>query len=108
VSVETTALTSVSFYKHTNCAQCALIASHTTNLPQVLKMNTESAQESLKALSSSISDLEKQLQPLLTSALSDSTKKLPLLDRAKLYITIVYAIESLIFCRLAPTTRPHH
>jgi exosome complex protein LRP1 len=69
-------------------------------------MNSESAQESLKQLGGSISDLEKQLQPLLTSALSESTKKLPLLDRAKLYITVVYTIESLIFCRRTPQTRP--
>jgi hypothetical protein len=108
VPVDSTALAPVQFHNHKNLRVVRNHCLYATNPYKVFKMNTESAQESLKALSSSISDLEKQLQPLLTSALSDSTKKLPLLDRAKLYITIVYAIESLIFCRLAPTTRPHH
>lgn len=63
-------------------------------------------QNALKQLGGSLGDLEKNLQPLLTGALSDTTKKLPLLDRAKLYITIVYAIESLIFCMFPSCSRP--
>lgn len=62
-------------------------------------MNTAGVQDALEELGDDLSDVQKSLQPLLTSALSETTKKLPLLDRAKLYTTIVYAIESLLFCR---------
>lgn len=43
--------------------------------------------------------LEEALDPLLQDSLSATTKKLPILDRAKLNITVVYAVESLLFCR---------
>ncbi len=45
-----------------------------------------------------IDDLEENLEPLLSAALTATTKKLPLLDKAKLYVLIVYSIESLLFC----------
>lgn len=77
-------------------------------------MNSAGVQDALKHLSGHLSDLDQNLAPLLTTALSETTKKLPLLERAKLYSTIVYAIESLIFCRIhpaeipMPTDTPHH
>jgi hypothetical protein len=49
-------------------------------------------------LEDNIDDLEENLEPLLAAALSATTKKLPVLDRAKLYVLIVYSIESLLFC----------
>jgi exosome complex protein LRP1 len=52
----------------------------------------------LEDLEDNIDDLEESLEPLLAAALSATTKKLPLLDRAKLYTLLVYSIESLIFC----------
>jgi len=69
-------------------------------------MNTAGVHSALEQLSENLGDLQKNLQPLLTGALSETTKKLPLLDRAKLYITIVYAIESLIFCTTLPLAEP--
>lgn len=74
-------------------------------------MNTAGVQDALEELGDDLSDVQKSLQPLLTSALSETTKKLPLLDRAKLYTTIVYAIESLLFCRSWLPSEPstdHH
>ncbi|KAL1305968.1 hypothetical protein AAFC00_004105 [Neodothiora populina] len=54
----------------------------------------------LSSLSSTIDSLQETLSPLLTSALSASTSKLPLLDKAKLYVWTTYAIESLLFSYL--------
>ena len=68
-------------------------------------MNTAGVEDAIEQLGGHLSELDQTLQPLLTSALSDTTKKLPLLDRAKLYVTIVYTIESLIFCRIDPSQK---
>ncbi|EME38938.1 hypothetical protein DOTSEDRAFT_97097, partial [Dothistroma septosporum NZE10] len=51
----------------------------------------------LEDLVSNIDDLEQALQPLLQQALSASTSRLPLLDKAKLYILTTYALESILF-----------
>lgn len=59
----------------------------------------------LEDLEDNIDDLEDALEPLLTTALSLTTKKLPVLDRAKLYVLIVYSIESLIFCSFTSLIR---
>jgi len=55
----------------------------------------------LETLDDEIDDLEESLQPLLKTALSDSASKLPLLDKAKLYVLVTYAIESMLFCKSA-------
>lgn len=52
----------------------------------------------LDQLDDEIDDLEASLAPMLKSALSDTTSKLPLLDRTKAYILLTYAIESVLFC----------
>ncbi|KAI9779855.1 MAG: hypothetical protein M1839_007168 [Geoglossum umbratile] len=44
-----------------------------------------------------IDDLRDALEPLLATALSHHAAKLPLLDKAKLYVLTTYAIESLLF-----------
>lgn len=49
-------------------------------------------------LDGNLNQLEEALGPILEESLNATSKKLPLLDRAKLNITVVYAIESLIFC----------
>ncbi len=54
----------------------------------------------IEDLTSNIDDLEESLAPLLNSALSHSTSKLPLLDKAKAYVLATYAIESLLFSSL--------
>lgn len=61
-------------------------------------MDTAKAQTLVDHLEDNIDDLEEQLQPVLSQALNESTKKLPLLDKAKLHVLIVYAVESLLFC----------
>ena len=50
-------------------------------------------------LEDNIDELEESLEPLLSATLTATTKKLPLLDNAKLYVLIVYSIESLLFCK---------
>jgi exosome complex protein LRP1 len=52
----------------------------------------------LEQLDDEIDDLEDSLAPVLKSALSTTSSKLPLLDKAKLYVLVTYAIESMIFC----------
>jgi hypothetical protein len=66
-------------------------------------MDTAGVRDALKQMSGHLSDLDQTLQPLLTTALSDTIKKLPLLDRAKLYVTICSIIETLLYCRILPT-----
>ncbi|KKY16850.1 putative exosome-associated family protein [Phaeomoniella chlamydospora] len=51
-------------------------------------------------LDDNIDDLEDHLEPLLSTAFSATTKKLPVLDRAKLYVLVTYSIESLLFSYL--------
>ena len=62
-------------------------------------MDTASLVPLLELLDDNIDDLEKALQPLLRSPLIDNTGKLPLLDKAQLYVLVTYAIESLLFCQ---------
>ena len=52
----------------------------------------------IEQLDDNIGDLEEALQPLTDQALSDTIGKLPLLDRAKAYTLVTYAIESTLFC----------
>lgn len=52
----------------------------------------------LEQLDDEIDDLEDSLAPVLKSALSITSSKLPLLDKAKLYVLVTYAIESMLFC----------
>ncbi|KAK3081331.1 hypothetical protein LTS18_007882 [Coniosporium uncinatum] len=51
----------------------------------------------IEDLISQISDLETALKPLLNGPLSNTSSKLPLLDRAKLHVLLTYAIESVLF-----------
>jgi len=52
----------------------------------------------LEQLEDNIDDLQEVLEPLLKAALSETAAKLPLLDKAKLYVLVTYAIESILFC----------
>jgi exosome complex protein LRP1 len=52
----------------------------------------------LEQLDEEIDDLEESLAPLLATALSETASKFPLLDKAKLYVLVTYAIESILFC----------
>jgi len=57
----------------------------------------------LEQLDDEIDDLEDSLAPVLNSSFSITSSKLPLLDKAKLYVLVTYAIESMLFC-MPPTT----
>lgn len=61
-------------------------------------MDTANLISLVEHLEDNIDELEENLEPLLSAALTATTKKLPLLDKAKLYVLIVYSIESLLFC----------
>ncbi|KAI0384364.1 Sas10/Utp3/C1D family-domain-containing protein [Hypomontagnella monticulosa] len=53
----------------------------------------------LDQLDDEIDNLEEALQPILSS-ISDVANKLPLLDKAKLYVLATYSIESMLFSSL--------
>ena len=53
----------------------------------------------LEQLDDNVDDLEEALTPLLKHDLSSTAGKLPLLDKAHLYVLITYAIESILFCK---------
>jgi hypothetical protein len=60
----------------------------------------------LEQLDDEIDDLEEAISPLIKGPLSESVSKLPLLDKAKLYVLVTYAIESMLFCKWQfPTSR---
>jgi hypothetical protein len=67
---------------------------HNTNS----RMDTSRVSTLLEQLDGEIDDLEESLAPLVATALSDTASKLPLLDKAKLYVLVTYAIESVLFC----------
>jgi len=64
-------------------------------------MDTKTLLSVVEQFEENIEDLEECFEPLLDGEgdFGTITKKLPLLDRAKLNVLVVYAIESLLFCR---------
>ncbi|OBT88752.1 hypothetical protein VE02_02359 [Pseudogymnoascus sp. 03VT05] len=54
----------------------------------------------LEQLDDEIDDLEDSLAPVLETGISDTASKLPLLDKAKLYVLVTYAVESILFSYL--------
>lgn len=62
-------------------------------------MDTIDLSPLLEQLDDNIDDLEETLDPILKAPLSETAAKLPLLDRAKFYVSITYAIESILFCK---------
>jgi len=52
----------------------------------------------IEKLEDDLDDLEDVLLPLIKEPLVEMAEKLPLLDRAKLYVLTTYAIESVLFC----------
>ncbi|KAH7381759.1 Sas10/Utp3/C1D family-domain-containing protein [Cadophora sp. MPI-SDFR-AT-0126] len=63
-------------------------------------MDSTKVMSLLETLDDEIDDLEESLQPFLKTALSEFASKLPLLDKAKLYVLVTYAIESMLFSYL--------
>ena len=52
----------------------------------------------LEDFKTNIDKLETGLKPLLEQDLSETLSKLPVLDKAKLYCLLTYAIESMLSC----------
>jgi hypothetical protein len=49
-------------------------------------------------LAENIDSLQEVITPVFKDAITQSAGRLPLLDRAKLYVLLAYSIESIIFC----------
>lgn len=65
----------------------------------MVNMDTSKVLSLVEQLDDEVDDLEEALEPLLKTALSETSSKLPLLDKAKLYVLVTYAIESILFCK---------
>lgn len=63
-------------------------------------METSHVLSLLEQLDDNLDDLEDVAKPLLDGSVAELSKKLPVLDKAKLYVLVAYAIESLIFCKV--------
>ena len=63
-----------------------------------MDVNTDLSDQ-LETLEGDIDDLEDALGPLLKCPLSEFASKLPLLDKANLFVLVTYAIESILFCK---------
>lgn len=59
----------------------------------------------LDQLDGNIDNLEDALEPLLKN-LHDVSSKLPLLDKAKLFVLVSYSIESALFCKFSDLWDP--
>ena len=75
--------------------------------PQTAEMDTSKVLSLLETLDDEIDDLEEAIAPLVMAPLSETASKLPLLDKAKLYVLVTYAIESLLFCECDVSFMPH-
>lgn len=71
---------------------------------QVFVMDVSDITPELEQLDVDLDKLQEVLQPLLGDV-GDISTKLPLLDKAKLYVLVSYALESIIFCE--PPPLPH-
>ena len=63
-------------------------------------MDTAAVIDLVDELQDNLEDLEDNLSSILTGSLAATSRKLPLLDRAKLNVLLVYSIESLLFSYL--------
>lgn len=74
------------------------IARHNVKFIQISNMEVANLLPVVDRLEDNIDDLEEALEPLLSRSLDETSKKLPLLERAKLHALLTYTLESLIFC----------
>ena len=66
-------------------------------------METSDLLPLLDQLDYNVDDLEEVLGPLVNQPLTETSKKLPVLDKAKLNVLTTYALESLIYCKISLT-----
>lgn len=62
------------------------------------KMEAKELFPVLEQLDDDIDDVEEIIQPLLNRSLAETSKNLPVLDKAKFYVMVTYALENVIFC----------
>lgn len=62
------------------------------------RMETVDILPLLDQLDDDIDDVEEVIDSVLPKSLTETSQKLPVLDKAKFHIGIVYALETLIFC----------
>jgi hypothetical protein len=67
-----------------------------TGIPR--KMDVPDLLPQIEQLDDNVDDLEEAIAPLLNQPLTETAKKLPVLDKAKLHVWTTYALENLIFC----------
>lgn len=60
-------------------------------------MDVSDVTPQLEQLETDLNKAQEVLKPLLGD-IGDISSKLPLIDKAKLYVMVCYAIESLLFC----------
>ncbi|KAI5291904.1 hypothetical protein KEM52_000045 [Ascosphaera acerosa] len=63
-------------------------------------MDTVDITPLIEGLEDEVDNVEEALEPLLQQALELTTQKMPVLDKAKLHVTVTYALWSLLFCYL--------
>lgn len=56
----------------------------------------------LEQLEENIDDLDDVLAPAMGHSLATLSKKLPVMDKAKILVLVTYTLESLIFCMPSP------
>lgn len=61
-------------------------------------MDVVDLQPAVERLEENVDDLEEALQKILGSSLEETSRKLPLLDRAKLHVWVTYTLETLLHC----------
>lgn len=113
------------FLQDQTCASSLTDEASTTKLPKIVHdssalittshiriprtkyfiMDVSDITPELEQLDVDLDKLQEALQPLLGDV-GDISSKLPLLDKAKLYVLVSYALESIIFCEppLVPST----
>lgn len=69
-------------------------------------MDTDQVMDMVNLLDDQVDDIEEALAPLLKSTLQDIAAKLPVVDKARLYVLTTYAIDSLLFCTYSPPSPP--
>jgi len=87
--------------QNTSSAKADATAPSPSKVPLPPQSSSDTTLSSLlSSLSARIDETESSLGLLLksTMTLSEQADSLPLLDRAKFFVTITYAIDSLVFC----------
>jgi exosome complex protein LRP1 len=69
-------------------------------------MDVSDVTPQLDRLEDQLNSARDALEPLLGD-IGDISAKLPLLDKAKLYVLVSYTIESLLFCEMPPAVALH-